>query len=113
MMVKDAKNVARQWVIEEACKLPGFYGAFHHGSTNWLPDNTALPATSDVDVMVVIADVNLPDRLGIFNYRGVILDVTYVPNGRPVEFVPLLLYKRFILLSWPAPAVQNDGPCRE
>ena len=82
MIVKDAKDVARQWVIEEACKLPGFYGAFHHGSTNWLLDNTALPATSDVDVMVVIADANLPDRLGMFNYRDVILDVTYVPSDR-------------------------------
>jgi hypothetical protein len=50
MIVKHAKDVARQWVIEEASQVPGFYGAFYHGSTNWLPDDAPFPATSDVAV---------------------------------------------------------------
>lgn len=56
MIVKDAKDVARRWVIEEARKVPGFYGAFFAGSTNWLADDEVLPATSDVDVMVMLTD---------------------------------------------------------
>ena len=80
MIVKHAKDVARQWVIEEASKLPSFYGAFYHGSTNWLPDDASLPATSDVDVMVVLADPNPPDKLGKFIYRDVILEVSYLSS---------------------------------
>ena len=82
MVVKDAKDVARQWVIEEASKVPGFYGAFYHGSTNWLPDDAVLPATSDVDVMVVLADPNPPDKLGKFIFRDVILEVSYLPSDQ-------------------------------
>jgi hypothetical protein len=46
MLVKHAKAVARQWVIEEASNVPGFHGAYFAGSTNWLPDDAALPAIS-------------------------------------------------------------------
>ena len=52
MIVKHAKDIARQWVIEEASKVPGFYGAYYAGSVNWLPDDAILPATSDLDVWV-------------------------------------------------------------
>ena len=41
MLVKDAKELARQWVIEEACQIRGFRGAFYHGSTSWLAGLTA------------------------------------------------------------------------
>jgi hypothetical protein len=80
MIVKQAKEVARQWVIEEASQTAGFGGAYFHGSTNWLPDDAALPATSDVDVMVVLAGPNLPDKLGKFIYRSVMLEVSYVSS---------------------------------
>ncbi len=82
MLIKDAKDAARQWVIEKASRAPGFYGAFYHGSTNWLPDDAALPVTSDVDVIVVLADSNPPDKLGKFIYRGVLLDVSYLPSDK-------------------------------
>src|SRR5438552_1120267 len=82
MIVKHAKDVARQWVIEEASNVPGFYGAFYHGSTNWLPDDTPLPATSDVDVMVVLADPNPPVKLGKFLYRDVLLEISYLPRDQ-------------------------------
>lgn len=81
MIVKDAKDAARRWVIEEARKVPGFYGAFFAGSTNWLADDAVLPATSDVDVMVVITDPDPPDKPGKFVYRGVILEVSYLPSN--------------------------------
>ena len=48
MIVKDAKDAARQWVIEEASRAPDFYGAFYHGSTNWLTDDAVLsPSNTD------------------------------------------------------------------
>jgi hypothetical protein len=80
MLIKDAKAVAREWVSAEASKAPGFYGAFFHGSSNWLPDNAALPATSDLDVMVVLADPIPPVKLGKFIYRDVLLEVSYLPR---------------------------------
>jgi hypothetical protein len=82
MLVKDAKDVARQWVNEEASSLPGFSGAFYHGSTTWLVDDAALPATSDVDLIVVLADPSLAIRHGKFFYRGVLLDVSYLAQNQ-------------------------------
>ena len=82
MTVKQAKDIARQWVIEEASKAPGFVGAYFAGSVNWLPDNANLPATSDVDVWVVHASPNPPDKLGKFIYRGVMLEVSYQPRAQ-------------------------------
>ncbi len=82
MLVGQAKAIARQWVIEEAGNVPGFYGAFYHGGTNWLPDDAALPSTSDVDVMVVLADPSPPAKLGKFIYRGVLLEVSYLPRDQ-------------------------------
>lgn len=77
MIVRQARDLARQWVREEVGKAPGFCGAFYHGSTNWLPDDAALPAASDVDVMVVFAEPP-PAKLGKFIYRGVMLEVSYM-----------------------------------
>ena len=82
MQVKHAKDVARGWVIAEAGHIPGFSGAFYHGSTNWLPDDAVLPPTSDVDVMVVLDDPTPPGKLGKFMYRDVLLEVSYLPRDQ-------------------------------
>lgn len=79
MLVKHAKAIAQQWVMEEAGHTPGFRGAFYHGSTNWLADDATLPATSDVDVMVVLDDPTPPNKLGKFIFRDVMLEVSYLP----------------------------------
>ncbi len=78
MLVKQAKVVARQWVSEAATRLPGFGGAFFHGSVNWLPDDAPLPTTSDLDIMVVLAAPTLPNKLGKFMYGNVMLEVSYL-----------------------------------
>ncbi len=78
MRVRDGKEVARRWVIEEAAKTPGFDGAYFAGSINWLSDDADLPATSDVDVWVVLADQSTPGKLGKFAHRGVTLDVSHL-----------------------------------
>lgn len=82
MLVKQAKAIARQWVHEEARGIPGFVGAFYHGSTNWLPDDASLPATSDLDVMVVLDAPDRPVKPGKFVYRGVLLEVSFLPSDQ-------------------------------
>jgi hypothetical protein len=79
--VDQARAAARRWVLEEATKLPGFHGAFSAGSSNWLGDDAVLPATSDLDVTVVFADSAPPANPGKFLYRGVLLDVAYLPRA--------------------------------
>lgn len=78
MLVSDAKAIAHQWVMEQATQLSGFQGAFYHGSSNWLADDDILPATSDLDVMVVLADPNPPEKPGKLIYRDVMLEVSYL-----------------------------------
>lgn len=80
MIVGDARDAARRWVVAEAAGLPGFRGAFYHGSTNWLPGDAVLPATSDVDVMVVLEDPESSARPGKFRYQGALLEVSYLPD---------------------------------
>jgi hypothetical protein len=80
--VRHAKETARQWVLEEASREPGFAGAFLHGSINWLPDDAALPAASDVDVMVVLANRSAQLRTGKFIYHDVLLEVSSLTNDR-------------------------------
>jgi hypothetical protein len=53
-------------------------GAFFHGSITWLPDEAVLDASSDVDVMLVLDDAELPVKPGKLRHQGVILDVSYV-----------------------------------
>ena len=82
MLLKYAKEVALQWVTEVAEELPGFGGAFFHGSVNWMPDQAELLATSDLDIMVVIDAANQPQKLGKFDYWGVLLEVSYLSSGQ-------------------------------
>jgi hypothetical protein len=82
MLVREAKEIAQQWVIEQASDTPGFSGAFYAGSTGWLPDDGVLPATSDLDLWVVLAERDPPEKLGKFIYRDVLLEVSYVGRGQ-------------------------------
>jgi hypothetical protein len=76
VIVRHAKDIARQWVAEEAGRVPGFHGAYFAGSVTWLPDGASLPATSDVDINVVLAGSSPPKERGKFVYRDVLLEVT-------------------------------------
>ena len=81
MLSKAAKTVARRWVQEEGSQLPGFAGAFLHGSINWLADDAELSPTSDLDIMVVLAGPQPPVKLGKFVYQGVLLEVSYLSQA--------------------------------
>jgi hypothetical protein len=80
VIVREAREVARQWVYEEGRTLRGFQGAYHAGSTNWLPEDSTFPATSDVDVMVVLGGPGRPGKRMKFIYHDLLLEVSYVPS---------------------------------
>ncbi|MDQ2655375.1 MAG: hypothetical protein M3Z20_20275 [Chloroflexota bacterium] len=76
-----AREIAAGWVAEDGVRTPGFVGAFLHGSINWLPDDAELPATSDLDVMLVLAGDAPAQKPGKFRYKGVLLEVSWLPSA--------------------------------
>ncbi|MGC1212326.1 MAG: hypothetical protein WA890_13790 [Micromonospora sp.] len=76
MRVGAARAVAVEWVREQVRRDPGVRGAFFSGSTVGLPDDAVLPASSDVDVLLVREEPGA--KLGKFRHRGVLLEVTAV-----------------------------------
>jgi hypothetical protein len=82
MLVSEAKDVARRWVDENAAQLPGFHGASFGGSINWFLEDGEFPATSDVDIAIVLDGGEPPDRRGKLSYQGLILDVNYVTRNQ-------------------------------
>lgn len=107
MIVRDAKEAAREWVLEAARRLPGFQGAFFHGSTTWLPDDAPLHAASDVDVMVVLADPVPPEKPGKFLYRGVLLEASYLSEDE-LRSPEAVLGQYHLAGSFRAPSVILD-----
>ena len=55
---------------------PGFRGAFLHGSICWLPDDALLPATSDVDVIVLVNGGATPGMREKHRAGSLVLDVS-------------------------------------
>ncbi|MFE9206699.1 hypothetical protein [Micromonospora sp. NPDC007230] len=74
MRVGAAKAVAVDWVRERMRHDLAVRGAFFSGSTVALPDEAVLPASSDVDVLLVRDEPG--GKLGKFRHRGVLLEVT-------------------------------------
>lgn len=80
VLVKQAKEIAREWVETEGVRLPHFAGAFHTGSLLWAADDDIVPPSSDVDVMVVLDGAEPPVKIGKFRWRGVLLEVSFMPG---------------------------------
>jgi hypothetical protein len=76
--VGSARSAAARWVGEHTHQAGWFQGAFFSGSTAWLPEDTELPAGSDVDVMIVTTHDDPPPKLGKFRYQGTLIEVTYL-----------------------------------
>ena len=89
MLVREAKERAREWVREVGRETPGFFGAYIHGSANWMDEDAVYPATSDLDIMVVRDRADETIKIGKFNYAGALLEVSYSPVAtfRPPEAV--------------------------
>ena len=77
ILAARAKELAKQWVREEGSELPGFRGAYLVASVTTLADGAAVPATSDVDIVVVL-ERGAASKLGKFIYRDLLLDLSCV-----------------------------------
>jgi len=74
--VRHAKAIAREWVLDEASKLPGVCGAYFAGSINWYADDAILPISSDLDLVLVFeSERHVRDRAK-FLRDGVLIEVT-------------------------------------
>jgi hypothetical protein len=80
--VDEARAAAADWVQRHQAGEPGFRGAYFAGSIVELADDALLPATSDVDVVVVLAGTDTPPKLGKLQHRGVLLEVTQLPEAQ-------------------------------
>jgi len=81
MLVGQAKDLARKWVIEEGTKIPGFSGAFIAGSITLLQDDDVLAPSSDVDLFLIVSDPP-PIKIGKFIYQNVLLEGSYVSEDQ-------------------------------
>ena len=79
MRVGKAREAAVDWVMRHARLQDGFLGAYFSGSTVGLPAASELPAASDIDIVVVIAQAEAPLKLGKLVYQGTLLEVTSMP----------------------------------
>ncbi|MFI1097889.1 hypothetical protein [Streptomyces sp. NPDC020917] len=79
MKVGDARAAANDWVTRYARPRPGFAGAYFTGSTVGVPGEAELPASSDVDVVVVTTDDQAPPKPGKLLHDGALLEITYLP----------------------------------
>lgn len=82
MRVSEAKAAAQRWVMEQGSRTPGFVGAYYAGSITWMPDEAALPDTSDVDIMLVVDGPLPPNKLGKLRVDGALLEVTCLPQAQ-------------------------------
>lgn len=87
MRIERAREIARQWVLDEGTGLPGFGGAFLTGSVLWADPDDELAPHSDVDVMVVADPEAGAGHLGKFRYEGVLLEVSTMAAPRSVHDV--------------------------
>ena len=82
MKAGEARRFAAEWVTETASRTPGFEGAFLHGSINEMPDDAPFPATSDVDVGVVVTDSDPLPRIGKTRYRDLLVEGAVIAASR-------------------------------
>jgi hypothetical protein len=80
--VRRARDAARRWAAEEGSRISGFHGAYFAGSVLDLPDDAVLPATSDLDVNLVVAASAVPEEREKLRYEGVLLEISYLPLAR-------------------------------
>ncbi|MFE9777580.1 hypothetical protein ACFYPA_05410 [Streptomyces sp. NPDC005775] len=79
MRIGAARAAAVRWVAAHARPAPGYRGAYFSGSTVGRPDDAELPASSDVDVVVVTEADDPPAKPGKLRHEGALLEITYVP----------------------------------
>jgi hypothetical protein len=76
LTVGAAKALARSWVLAEAEANPAIVGAFFHGSITTQAEEALVSPSSDIDVMVVLADGAEWSKPGKFRYGHALLEVS-------------------------------------
>lgn len=85
MQIDQAIQVARRWLDAQGRALPGFVGAYLVGSGAERSGADELPASSDLDVMVVLrGDVGL--KPGKIRVEGVLLEISLLGLEAIVPF---------------------------
>jgi len=107
MLLCRARDIARQWLSEKGRYLPGYVGAFVHGSANWLADDAVLPPTSDLDVMIVTDGPALQARPGKLLYQGVLLEISCLAHEE-VRTPEQVLGCYYLAGSFHRPSVLDD-----
>jgi hypothetical protein len=78
MKVGTARAITAEWVMQHLSEEPWFRGAYFSGSMILLNENEKMSASSDMDVVVVMAHDETPLKLGKFRYEGVLIEITYL-----------------------------------
>lgn len=73
--------MAGDWVRQREQGAARFRGAFFSGSTVELPPDAELPATSDVDVVVVVEGARTPAKLGKVAHDDLLVEITYLAEA--------------------------------
>ena len=85
MTAGQVRRTASDWILTNGSEIPGFCGAFFAGSINWTDEDVEWPATSDVDVFVVVDSTETSElERGIRHYGldDVLLEVSVFASER-------------------------------
>ena len=80
--VREAKQIAKEWVEAEAPNIPNFRGAFLTGSLLWKKEHDLFPPSSDVDLKLIVdLDPDDPIFTGELrqknqSFKGITLETT-------------------------------------
>ncbi|TSB46050.1 hypothetical protein [Alkalicoccobacillus porphyridii] len=79
MKVKEAKAITTEWVLNFSKKHSSFHSAYLAGSIVDREEETTLPPSSDLDVLIILNQEEIPLKPGKIRFHHVLLDVTYLP----------------------------------
>ncbi|RJX37182.1 hypothetical protein D3P09_25100 [Paenibacillus pinisoli] len=79
MKVKDARRAAAEWVQIHVASEEWFRGAYYSGSTIAMAEDAVLPASSDIDIVVVTAEDVPPVKPGKLVFQDTLIEVTLLP----------------------------------
>ncbi|MBN1867041.1 hypothetical protein JW916_07080 [Candidatus Sumerlaeota bacterium] len=74
MKVREAKQAACKWIEENAASYPGYKGAIIAGSANAMDPEAEWPATSDVDLWLMVENPKATPRQKKILFEGVIVE---------------------------------------
>lgn len=111
--VREAKQIAKEWVEAQTPNIPKFQGAFLIGSILWKDDDDPFPPASDVDVRIVVeidpTKLMSMTELGQKNhiFKGITIDSGFNPI-QDINTPEQILANYFYASSFSAPNILSD-----